>query len=52
VLKGWNVSGETDTIFRNDIVSALNKLDPGVAVGSWGQIKGTDAKGYGLTISR
>ena len=40
VLKGWNESGEIDENFKKEIVTALKRLDLGVSVGSWGQIKG------------
>ncbi|GFF22350.1 probable alpha-fucosidase A [Aspergillus udagawae] len=39
VLRGWTASGDTDASFRSAIASKLASLDPGIHIGSWGQIQ-------------
>ncbi|GLB08979.1 hypothetical protein AtubIFM57258_004888 [Aspergillus tubingensis] len=39
VLQGWTASGDDDTSFKNAITSKFSALDPGIHIGSWGQIQ-------------
>lgn len=39
IIKDWDASGDTDTAFLKRVKESYSKLDPGVHVGSWGQIQ-------------
>lgn len=40
IIKDWDASGDKDTAFLKRVKESYSKLDPGVHVGSWGQIQG------------
>lgn len=40
IIKDWNASGDKDESFLKRLKESYTKLDPGVHVGSWGQIQG------------
>jgi alpha-L-fucosidase 2 len=39
VITGWEASGDTDTSFKSAVSDMLSKIDPGLHIGSWGQIQ-------------
>lgn len=39
IQKGFAASGDTDTSFLNEVNAAKAKLDPGIHIGSWGQLQ-------------
>jgi alpha-L-fucosidase 2 len=39
VIRGWEASGDTDTSFKAAVSDMLSKIDPGLHLGSWGQIQ-------------
>ncbi|KAM0462089.1 hypothetical protein ACHAO4_001282 [Trichoderma viride] len=39
IIKDWNASGDKDESFLKRLKESYTKLDPGVHVGSWGQIQ-------------
>ncbi|PWY91587.1 FAD/NAD(P)-binding domain-containing protein [Aspergillus sclerotioniger CBS 115572] len=39
VLRGWEASGDDDASFKAAISSQFSTLDPGIHIGSWGQIQ-------------
>ncbi|KAF5354030.1 hypothetical protein D9756_007184 [Leucocoprinus leucothites] len=38
--KGFAASGDTDTGFLEDVLDALDRVDKGIHIGSWGQLQG------------
>jgi hypothetical protein len=40
IIKDWDASGDKDESFLKRLKESYSKLDPGVRVGSWGQIQG------------
>lgn len=39
VIRGWEASGDTDTSFKSAVSDMLSNIDPGLHIGSWGQIQ-------------
>ncbi|KAL7806846.1 glycoside hydrolase family 95 protein [Trichoderma aethiopicum] len=39
IIKDWDAAGDKDTAFLKRVKESYSKLDPGVHVGSWGQIQ-------------
>lgn len=40
IIKDWDAAGDKDESFLKRLKESYSKLDPGVRVGSWGQIQG------------
>ncbi|ETR98680.1 hypothetical protein M419DRAFT_38400 [Trichoderma reesei RUT C-30] len=40
IIKDWDAAGDKDTTFLKRVKASYSRLDPGVHVGSWGQIQG------------
>lgn len=39
ILAAWSVSGDQDESFKKQVADKLAKLDPGIHIGSWGQLQ-------------